>query len=436
MGLTSSVGTGTATVQLEDVEHADLVFLIGGNPASNHPRLMTTLKHVRRRGGEVIVINPVREVGLINFRVPSDPLSLLFGTKIATLYVQPQIGGDLALLTGIAKRIDELGRQDEDFLRQHCDGYEAWLERLRNVTWEEIVAKSGVARDQVNTVAARYADAKNVVFSWTMGITHHAHGVENVQAIANLALMRGMVGRSRAGLMPIRGHSNVQGIGSVGVTPRLKDAIFDALQTQFGVQLPTQAGRDTLACMEAAHDGQMRVGFCLGGNLYGSNPDATFAAEALGRTDLMIYLNTTLNTGHAHGCGKQTLILPVLARDEEPQPTSQESMFNFVRLSEGGPRRLPGPLSEIEVIASLADQMLGSQGPINWNALTRTSEIRQMIARVVPGWEAIGEIDQTRREFYVGGRILHEPRFPTRSGKANCTATRCRIWTWASGNCD
>ena len=418
VGLTSSIGTGTATVQLEDVEHADLVFVIGGNPASNHPRLMTTLKQVRRRGGEVIVINPVREVGLINFRIPSDPLSLLLGTKIATLYVQPHIGGDLALLTGVAKQIDELGGQDDRFLRDHCDGYDEWLAQLRQLAWEEVEAKSGVTRTEIQTIADRYAAAKNVVFSWTMGITHHAHGVENVQAIANLALMRGMVGRPRAGLMPIRGHSNVQGIGSMGVTPRLKEAIFEGLQKHFGVRLPTSGGLDTLACMEAAHAGQMRVGFCLGGNLYGSNPEATYAAEALQRTDLMVYLNTTLNTGHAHGCGRQTIVLPVLARDEEPQPTTQESMFNFVRLSDGGPRRLAGPLSEVEVVASLADQVLGSDGPIDWMAMTHTREIRQAIARVVPGWEPISQIDETRQEFYVGGRILHAPRFDTPSGKA------------------
>jgi molybdopterin-dependent oxidoreductase alpha subunit len=418
VGLSSSVGSGTATVQLEDVEHADLVFVIGGNPASNHPRLMTTLKTVRRRGGQVIVINPVREVGLIKFRVPSDPFSLLFGTKIATLYIQPHIGGDLALLTGVAKRIDELGMQDVAFLRKHCDDYEPWLNNLRALSWAEIHEKSGVGAGAIQAIAQRYAAAQHVVFSWTMGITHHAYGVQNVQAIANLALMRGMVGRRHAGLLPIRGHSNVQGMGSVGVTPQLKDAIFAGLERRFDVRLPTTAGRDTLSCIQAAHAGQMRIGVCLGGNLYGSNPDSTFAAAALQRMDTMVYLNTTLNTGHAHGSGAQTIVLPVLARDEEPQPTTQESMFNYVRLSDGGPRRLAGPLSEIEVIAGLADRVLGSTGPIDWNSMTQTCAIRQLIADVVPGWQAIAEIDQTRREFYIDRRILRTPKFATSSGRA------------------
>ncbi|MCC9608860.1 FdhF/YdeP family oxidoreductase [Blastopirellula sp. JC732] len=417
VGLASTIGSGTATLLLDDVEHADLVFLIGGNPASNHPRLMSTLKHVRRHGGEVIVINPVIETGLVNFRVPSDPISLLFGTKIATLYVQPHIGGDLALLKGIAKQIDEMGAGDARFLAERCDNNEEWLAHIRGLSWEEIVIKSGVTREQINDIAARYAKAKNVVFSWTMGITHHAHGVDNVQAIAALAALRGMVGRPNAGLMPIRGHSNVQGIGSVGVTPQLKQAIFERLESNFNLQLPTTTGLDTLACMEAAHTGALKMGFCLGGNLYGSNPDQKFAAEALEQLEMLVFMSTTLNTGHANGLAKETLILPVLARDEEPHPTTQESMFNYVRLSDGGPRRLQGPLSEVEVIARIASDVLGNAGPIDWQSMQDTGKIRDAIAKVVPGFAKIETIDKTKQEFQIDGRTFHTPIFPTPTGK-------------------
>lgn len=418
VGLNSVLGTGTATLVLDDVEHADCVFIIGGNPASNHPRLMSTLKHVRRRGGEVIVINPIIETGLVSFSVPSDPISLLFGTKIATMYVQPHIGGDLALLTGIAKRIVELDAQDENFLTNHCDRWPQLKESLQSADWNDITAKSGVDRATIHAIADKYAKAKNVVFSWTMGITHHVYGVENVEAIANLALLRGMVGRPNAGLMPIRGHSNVQGIGSVGVTPKLKDVIFERLQTQFGVKLPTTAGLDTMACMEGSLAGDLKVGFCLGGNLYGSNPDADYAAKALGNLDLLVYLNTTLNTGHAHGLARETLILPVLARDEEPEPTTQESMFNFVRLSDGGPARHAGPKSEIEVIATMARGVLGDASAIDWKSMQTTNRIREAIAKVVPGFENLAEIAQTKREFQIGGRTFHTPQFPTANGKA------------------
>lgn len=418
VGLGSSVGSGTATLSLEDVEHADLVFLIGANPPSNHPRLMTTLMHVRRRGGEVIVVNPIVETGLVKFRVPSNPRSLLFGDRIASLYVQPHIGGDLALLTGVAKRIDEMGAQDQAFLTDHCEGAEAWLAQIRATSWSEICASSGVSQDQINAIAERYASAKRVVFSWTMGVTHHAHGVENVQAIVNLALMRGMVGRPHAGLMPIRGHSNVQGIGSMGVTPQLKQAVFERLEKEFQVRLPITPGLDTLACMEESHAGRLKFGFCLGGNLFGSNPDADFARQAMAELETVVYLNTTLNTGHAHGLGRETIILPVLARDEEPQPTTQESMFNFVRLSDGGPPRHQGPRSEVAVIASIASRVLGDTGPIHWSDMENTGRIREAIARVVPGFEQLKDIDRTKAEFHIPGRILHQPRFPTPSGRA------------------
>ena len=418
VGLTSVTGSGTATITLEDLDQADLVFLIGGNPASNHPRLMRSLMELRRRGGEVIVINPIVETGLLNFSIPSDIRSLFFGSKIASLYVQPHIGGDLALLTGIAKRLLDSDGHDPQFLKDYCNGWPELEQQIMATTWEEITTKSGVSREQINQMAARYAASKRAVFSWTMGITHHAHGVQNVQAIGNLALMRGMVGRPGAGLMPIRGHSNVQGIGSVGVTPKLKDAIFDRLQQHFDVSLPTTVGRDTMECMTGAASGELKLGFCLGGNLYGSNPDATYAQQALENLDMLVYMNTTLNTGHAYGLARETIILPVLARDEEPQPTTQESMFNFVRLSDGGPARLDGPKSEVEVIASIAEQVLKEDSPVDWQSMRDTGRIRDAIGAIVPGFEKITNIDRTKEEFQIGGRTFHEPQFATSDGRA------------------
>ena len=418
VGLSSAVGSGTATVVLDDVEQADLVFVIGGNPPSNHPRLMTTLMQVKNKKGKVIVVNPAVEVGLVNFKVPSNPFSLLFGTPIADLYIQPHIGGDLAMLTGIAKAIHEMGAEDGDFLHQYCAGATEWLSHLKSISWQEITTKSGVSEMEIRDMATLYASANNVVFCWTMGITHHEHGVQNVQAIANLAMMRGMLGRPHAGLLPVRGHSNVQGIGSVGVTPKLKDAIFDALESELNVSLPTTKGLDTLGCMEAADREELSVGFCLGGNLYGSNPDLEFAAASLSKLKTLVYVNTTLNTGHAHALADETIILPVLARDEEAQATTQESMFNFVRLSDGGPRRHEGPRSEIDVITDIAQSVLGSDGPVDWQAMKEATNIRSAISKSIPGFEKIAEIDETKTEFQIGGRTFHRPKFSTPNGKA------------------
>ena len=418
VGLQTTLGTGTGTVVLEDLDDCDTIFVIGGNPASNHPRLMTTLMHLRRRGGRIVVINPMRELGMVKFKVPSDPMSLFFGTKIATHYIQPHIGGDLALLTGISKAVVEMGKHDMGYMRKHCTDVDSHLAGLADTSWDEIQKKCGIDEKTICELAEVYARSEGTVFSWTMGITHHTHGVENVQAITNLALLRGMIGRKGAGVMPIRGHSNVQGIGSVGVTPKLKDELFNNLTKKFGVKLPTTKGRDTLDCMEAASRGELKFGLCLGGNLYGSNPDAQFSDEALAELDMLVMLNTTMNTGHGRGLAKTTIVLPVLARDEEPEPTTQESMFNYVRLSDGGPRRLPGPRSEVSIIAEIGRRVLGNSTPVDWEQMQQSNTIRHWISKVVPGYEEIETIEKTGKEFQVGGRTYHTPRFNTPDGRA------------------
>lgn len=420
VGLGSSIGTGTGTIRLEDLDGCDLYILIGGNPASNHPRLMRSLMQIRRRGGQVIVVNPAREPGLMNFRVPSDVRSLLFGSEIASQYVQPHIGGDIAWLIGVCKVVFERGGLDREFIDRHTEGFESFRQQIEATRWEQIETSSGVTRASIEESAKTYLAAKNVVFGWTMGITHHLHGVENVRMIANLALLRGMVGRPNAGFMPIRGHSNVQGLGSVGVTPSLKTAMLERFERRLGVRPPTSPGLDTMACIEAASRGEMSVALCLGGNLFGSNPDARFAEQAIGKLDLVAYLSTTLNTGHAWGRARETLILPVLPRDEEPQPTTQESMFSFVRLSEGGAARVAGPRSEVSILVDIARRVLDPERTksLDWNDLQSHSAVRRLIADLIPELEQIRDIDQTRREFHIPGRRVSSPTFPTANGKA------------------
>jgi molybdopterin-dependent oxidoreductase alpha subunit len=416
-GLLDSIGSTTATVAADDVDRADLFVLIGGNPASNHPRLMTSLMKLRRRGGHVVVVNPVRELGLVRFSVPSDWRSLLFGSAIASRYVQPVIGGDIALLAGVAKLLVERGAVEREFVESATVGFAELAAHLDALSWRDIERGSGVARDTIEDIAALYARSERTIFGWTMGITHHEHGVANVQWIANLALLRGMIGKPGAGLLPIRGHSNVQGLGTVGVTPALRQAVLDRLRG-LGVEPPAFAGHDTLACIEAAARGELDFGLALGGNLFGATPDASFARGALGRVDLMVYLSTSLNLGHAHGLGRETIVLPVAARDEEAQATTQESMFNFVRLSDGGPARHGGPRSEVAVLAELGRRVLPPGGPVDWRGMETHDHVRALIARLVPGLEPMGDIGATRREFHIPGRVLHSPAFATESGKA------------------
>jgi molybdopterin-dependent oxidoreductase alpha subunit len=424
VALKTVTGSGTATVVLDDVEHCDLLFLIGANPASNHPRLMRNLVELKRRAGSVIVINPLRELGLVNFKVPSDPRSLLLGSRIADEYLQPHIGGDIALLCGLARAIHDLGAVDQPFIAEHTEGYEALRRSLDTLDWNEIENFSGVPRDQINRVARRYAESKKSIFCWTMGMTHHEHGVQNVQAIANLALLRGMVGKPGAGLLPLRGHSNVQGVGSMCAVPILARDVLHAMQDRLGVQLPQEPGLDTLAALERAGEGKIRFAWCLGGNLYGSAPDSSAAARSLAAIDTAVYLSTTLNTGHVHGRARTTLILPVQARDEESQPTTQESMFNYVRLSDGGRPRHDGPRGEVQVICRIARDLLGRSTPLDFEALERHENIRQAIAAIIPGYEPVASIDSTRQEFQIPGRTFHRARFATESGRARFNAVR------------
>jgi len=418
VGLGSAIGVGTGTVKLEDLAECDLLILLGGNPASNHPRLMRSLMEIRRRGGAVVVINPARELGLVRFNVPSDWRSLLFGTDIATQYLQPQIGGDIALLTGLAKLVLERGGQDREFIAGQTTGFDEFAAQITTTDWPEIESQSGVTRGEITALAERFLSARRVVLAWTMGITHHRHGTDNVRMIANLALLRGMVGRPGAGLMPIRGHSNVQGLGTVGVQPQLKQAVLRRLEEKLGLQVPPGPGLDTMGCMEAAGRGEMDVALCLGGNLYGSNPDAEFAERALGRIGLVCHLTTTLNTGHAQGRGQETLVLPVLPRDEEPQPTTQESMFSFVRLSAGGPARSPGPRSEVAILAELGRRVLGDRAGLDWQTFESHAAVRQLIAEIIPGLEPLARIGPAGSEFHIAGRQVQGSGFPLPGGRA------------------
>lgn len=418
VGLTDMLGQGTGTVSLDDLDHTDLMILVGANPASNHPRFMRTMMQCKRRGGQVIVINPLRETGLVSFSVPSDVRSLLFGTAIADLYIQPHIGGDIALFTALAQELIARSAIDEAFLAAHTSGWPELRAHLQAFTPAELERLSGVSRAELTALADAYCRSKAAVFVWAMGITHHRHGVDNVHMLADLALMRGMCGRPGAGLLPLRGHSNIQGLGTVGVSPKLKQEVFNRIEQQFGVTLPTAPGWDTMAAMERAAAGGVSVAWALGGNLYGANPDADFAQRSLANIDQVVYLNTTLNTGHIHGRGKETWVLPVLARDEEPSPTTQESMFSYVRFSDGGSSRHVGPRSEVQVIAEVAGRVLGDASPVGWRELAAAPQVREIIAKVVPGLEPLADIDRTKAEFHIAGRALSGTAFKTADGKA------------------
>ena len=419
VALGATIGTGTATVELDDLSECDLIFIIGANPASNHPRFIHKLKACRDRGGEIVIINPAKEPGLVRFAIPKSAQSMLTGgTWIASDYLQPRIGTDIALLKGLAKAVLEHGSHDRSFIERYTNAFDEFRADLESTSWQTIVSNCGVARDDIERVARRYTRSGRTVFAWGMGVTHHTHGVENIEQISNLALLRGMVGKRHAGLLPLRGHSNVQGLGTIGVKPVLADDVFEKMQREFGIRLPETPGYDTLAGLHAAFEGRIDAALMMGGNLYGATPDSRWAEQAMNRIGFKLYLTTTLNKGHVHGVdGGETLILPVTARDEEWQPTTQESMFNFVRLSDGGIRRLANVRPEVTILSDIAGQMLPNS-PVDFSVFKTHATIRRAIAKIVPGMEELENIDVARREFHINGRLLHTPEFKTADKRA------------------
>jgi molybdopterin-dependent oxidoreductase alpha subunit len=418
VALTEAIGTGTATVQYSDIEKADLIFVFGANPASNHPRFVKTLIHLRRRGGEVIVVNPAREPGMVKFASPSDWRSMMKGgVEIASQYVQPHLGGDLAFIQGVAKAVLQIHAQDEMYIQRYTRGFSEFAATIEARSWAELEQSSGVERAVMEKIAAIYARAKHCIFTWSMGLTHHTHGVHTIQTLASLALLRGMVGKPGAGLLPLRGHSNIQGTGSMGFTPELKKAIQEKLEQKLGSALPTRPGMDTMACMHAADQGEIDAAVMLGGNLLASNPDTQFATGALNKIPFKCYFNPTLNMSHVHGVDQEVMIFPVRARDEEEQGTTQESMFNFVRLSDGGIQRFPQLRSEVDLICSLGERLI-APSLFDFSIFRDHARVRQLIGDVVPGFSRLQAIDASKEEFQIDGRTLHTPAFATPDAKA------------------
>ena len=431
VGLSKTIGTGTSTVELADLDGCDCIFVLGANPASNHPRFIHKLQACRARGGSVIVINPAKEPGLVRFGLPKSPKSLIIGgDEIASHYLQPHIGSDVGVLKGIAKAVVNSGGIANEFVDQYTEDYEPFLADINRTSWLEIESVTGIPKSDFKLIGKVYQQSKNTVFAWGMGITHHRHGVENVEYISNLALLRGMIAKKYSGLLPLRGHSNVQGIGTIGVKPVLSGEIMANIEKELGINLPdlkSSPGMDTLACVEAADRGEIDAALLMGGNLFQATPNTSWAEGAFDKIALKLHLTTTLNKGHIHGIGNsESIILPVAARDEEYQSTTQESMFNYVRLSDGGIHRLDNVRSEVDILTHFAEQLFeyrkcsgNKNGSFDFSVFRSHSTIRETIAAIVPGMEDLKSIDVAKKEFHISNRVMHYPVFKTASGKAH-----------------
>jgi len=428
------LGFGKGTVKLEDFEKAEAIFVIGQNPGTNHPRMLTSLQAAARRGCKIVSINPLPEAGLNRFKHPQELPELLGpGTALNRLWLQVRINGDVALLKGLGKALLELESSRpgqvvaRDFIRERTTGFEAYVEGLRATSWDEVVEHSGVPREQLREAAELLADSERTIFCWAMGLTQHRNAVANIQEIANLALLRGGIGKPGAGLCPVRGHSNVQGDRTMGIVEKPAPAFLDALERELGFKPPREPGLDTVATIHAMHEGRVKVLFALGGNFLSATPDTERTAEALRRTRLTAHVSTKLNRSHlVHG--RRALILPCLGRTERdvqahgPQFVTVENSMGVVHTSRGAvPPASEHLLSEPDLVSRLARAVLGSRSQVDWKGLVEDYDrIRELIARTIPGFT-----DFNRRVREPGGFYLpngpREGRFLTSDGKARFT---------------
>jgi molybdopterin-dependent oxidoreductase alpha subunit len=426
---------GKGTVTLEDFEHADTLLIFGQNPATNHPRMLGELRACAKRGAKIVSINPLRERGLQRFTDPQAPLEMLTNssTPISSMFIQPRLGGDFALIKGIAKRVVELDDVahrtgadrlvDVGFIEQHTMGYDAFAADLRAESWDDIVAESGVAMWDIEQLAQVYIAGKRVIATWGMGLTQHKHAVATIQMLSNLMMMRGNIGRPGAGLCPVRGHSNVQGDRTVGIEEKPTEAFLDRLGKAFDFVPPRRHGYDVVETIRAMLDGRVKVFVGLGGNFAVATPDTPLSFQALRSCELTVHVTTKLNRSHlVHG--KDALILPTLGRTEidtqegEAQGVTVEDSMSMVHISYGiNPPASPHLLSEVAIVAGIADATLGSMHvPWLWYAQDY-SRIRDAIATSIDGFH-----DYNARVAAPGGFHLRvasrEREWKTPGGKA------------------
>jgi molybdopterin-dependent oxidoreductase alpha subunit len=432
--LGETIGVGKGTVTLEDFGLATAIFVIGQNPGTNHPRMLSALEQAKKNGCKLVHINPLPEIGMTQFKHPQHVLGLLgAGTALSDLFLQVRINGDVALLKGIMKAVLEAEKGspntvlDHEFIAAYTSGFDGCVAALKTVAWPDIVEQSGIPEEQIREAANIFMKSERTIFCWAMGLTQHKNAVSNIQEIVNLMLLRGQIGKPGAGLCPVRGHSNVQGDRTMGIWERPPDAFLNNLGREFGFEPPFRHGYDTVNAIQAMHARKAKVFFALGGNFLSATPDTEFTADALQRCRLTVQVSTKLNRAHLI-TGAQALILPCLGRTEidvqasGPQFVTTENSMAVVQASRGSLRPASEELlSEPAIVARLATATLGERSSVNWFELVSNYDlIRDHISRVVPGFENYNDRVRVPGGFHLPS-APRERIFNTPSGRAMFT---------------
>ena len=432
VGLKRTIGIGKGSVQLADFAKADAIFVIGQNPGTNHPRMLSALQAARRRGAQIVSINPLREAGLQGFIHPQDPFATLTGTAtpISTAYLQPLPGSDVAVLKGMMKHVLAAERAapgtvlDHAFLAEHTLGLDSLVTDLDSTDWADIERECGLSEAEIRRASDVYVRSKASIVCWAMGLTQHENAVDNVIAIASLLLLKGNMGRPGAGACPVRGHSNVQGDRTVGITSAPDAAFLDRLESMFGFEAPRRPGLDVVGTIKAMDEGRIRFFMSMGGNFLSASPDTDLTARAMSKVATSVFVLTKLNRSCLAGEG-EVMIWPCLGRTERdvqaggPQFVTVEDSMSCVHASRGvNAPASPHLRSEPAIVAGLASAVFGPSSPVAWSALAADYDrVRDAIERALPAFAGYN-----RRVREPGGFVLRHSaahrEWNTATGKA------------------
>ncbi|WP_298766538.1 FdhF/YdeP family oxidoreductase [uncultured Polaribacter sp.] len=435
--LTETLGIGKGSVTLDDFNYADLVIVIGQNPGTNHPRMLSALSETKKNGGKIITINPLPEVGLLNFKDPQNPLKWIGkGQDLTDLFLQVKINGDVALLKIILKlmKLEEMANPgavfNHDFIKNKTAGLEEMLLDLDNFSIEELLPQTGLSLEIIQEATEMIINNDKIIFCWAMGLTQHKNSVDNIRELVNILLLKGSIGKKGAGTCPVRGHSNVQGDRTMGIWEKMPDSFLDKLDKEFNFSSPRKHGLDVVNSIKAMHQKKAKVFFGLGGNFISATPDTTYTAEALKNCNLTVHVSTKLNRSHLI-TGKKALILPCLGRSEKDYQSSGEQ-FISVENSMGVVHKSQGHLnphskdllSEPAIIAGLANATL-KNSTVNWTELiSNYDKIRAQIAKIIPGFEKYNQKIRQNGGFYLPNNARNNNFSPTKTGKANFTLNK------------
>ncbi|WP_455359496.1 FdhF/YdeP family oxidoreductase [Streptomyces sp. SYSU K21746] len=440
--LVETIGIGKGSVHLDDLHQADLILVVGQNPGTNHPRMLSALEQAKKRGGRIIAVNPLPEAGLLRFKNPQRPSGVLSGgTQLADLFLQIRLGGDQALFQAFNLLLLEAEDDapgtvlDASFIARNTHGFQEFAQQARKVSWDDILEATGLPEEQIRSAFREVLAAEKIVVCWAMGLTQHRHSVPTIREVVNFLLLGGSIGRPGAGVCPVRGHSNVQGDRTMGIYEKPDDDFLDALGTEFGFAPPRHHGNDAVDTIRAMRDERIRVFVALGGNFVSAAPDTELTERALRSCRLTVQISTKLNRSHAIA-GEQALILPCLGRTEAdlrptgPQLVTVEDSMGMVHLSRGRLAPASGHLlGEAAIICRMARAALGDAGhQVPWEEFEADYDrIRDRIERVIPGFEQFN----TRVRGPGGFALPHPPRderrFTTATGRANFTVNPLEV---------